>query len=235
MRVMTSLAVPLSRSQIEAATGRRDRLPRWLATDRALDALAKHFPGFGLEAALLKVAALNQLYGTNVYAVARMAEHTSRVMAEVTDTRSEAELVEQLAALPEVRDDEMERKHLSFASKFAYFFVDRERFPIYDSYAVETLSYHLHRKDRTTNPAQPYRADLANLATLRSQLVFPCQNRELDRYLWLAGIYRAWKRNSKAQISTEVAKLLAVHTQEVQAMLDVLVPPDQRIVTARKA
>ena len=45
------------------------------------------FPAFGLKAALLKVAALNQLYGTNVYAVVRMAQHVVSTMENTMRNR----------------------------------------------------------------------------------------------------------------------------------------------------
>ncbi len=221
---MSSLAVPLKQSQVKAAGQLYNHLPRWAATDRALNALAEQFPDCGPESALLKVAALNQLYRTNVYAVARMAEHVGRVMAAQNDGTLEADLVERLATLPTATDDEKGRVFLSFASKFVHFYVDRERFPIYDSYAVKMLTYHLGRKGQVIDNAQPYRAFLINLAALRERLDFPCGNRELDRYLWLAGLCRAWVHSPKAQINTEVAALLNKGTPETAAILAALLP-----------
>lgn len=221
------LAVPLTPSQIDAACRLRAcQLPRWVATDNALDALAKQFPGFCLEAAILKVAAINQLYGTNVFAVARMAEHAVCVMADKSDTTAPATLVERLAAMPPAHDDD-EKKHIhwSFAAKFAHFFVDNERFPIYDSYAKAMLAYHLGPQGLVTDTAHPYRAYLENLESLRSYLGFSCGNRPLDRYLWLAGVYRTWRRKPTAQINTEVAALLTEPTPQITADLAALLLP----------
>ena len=126
------LAVPLSMSQIEAANRLHSKLLQWQITDRALHALHVNLPGFDIEATLLKVAAVNQLYGTNVYAVMRMAQHITKVML-TAGNMEDTDLVEKLASLPG-------RQHLSFASKFAHFFIDMERFPIYDSYAVKMVA-----------------------------------------------------------------------------------------------
>src|SRR5690349_6766320 len=131
----TELVVPLSMSQIDAANRLHRQLSQWQVTDDALRALKDRFPGFAIDATLLKVVAVNQLYGTNVYAVVRMAQHIAEVMLEASHM-DDAGLVEELAALSGM-------KHTSFASKFAHFFIDVERFPIYDSYAVKMVAYHL--------------------------------------------------------------------------------------------
>src|SRR6266849_11219323 len=113
-----SLAVPLSTAQIEAANRLHGKLLQWQVTDRALHTLQENLPGFDIEATLLKVVAVNQLYGTNVYAVVRMAQHVVDVMLDLKNIE-DVELVEVLATLTG-------RKHLSFASKFAHFFIDME-------------------------------------------------------------------------------------------------------------
>jgi hypothetical protein len=74
------LADPLTMAQIEAANELHQGLPQWKNTDDALHALHNRFPEFDIKAMLLKVAAVNQLYGTNVYAVDRMARHIVEVL-----------------------------------------------------------------------------------------------------------------------------------------------------------
>lgn len=97
---------------------------------------------------LLKAAAVNALYGTQVYAVAEVAEHLCSVLGNTTVPATPA-LVEELAKVKFVRGS----KHItwtfrSFTSKFAHFFIDPDQFPIYDSYAVKMLTYHLNGKGR---------------------------------------------------------------------------------------
>src|SRR6185312_11644177 len=131
----TVLAVLLTMRQIEAANRLHAKLVQWQVTDRALHTLQESLPGFESETTLLKVAAINQLYGTNVYAVVRMAQHVTAVMQDANGIE-DADLVEKLATLTG-------QKHCSFASKFAHFFIDKKRFPIYDSYAVKMVGCHL--------------------------------------------------------------------------------------------
>jgi len=194
------LAIPLSQSQIEAANKLHEQLQQWQVTDRALYALHTKFPGFAIEATLLKVVAVNQLYGTYVLAVDRMTRQIVDVLS-TKDNLDDISLVEKIAQL--------ERKHTSFASKFAHFFIDKERFPIYDSFAEDMIKFHLGRQPCIRPDKHPYRAFVQNLARLKelagSQL--SCTNEELDRYLWLAGLYKAYKCRANPKINREVEDL----------------------------
>jgi hypothetical protein len=216
--VEKSLVVPLLVSQIEAANKLHSRLLQWQITDQALQSLHARFPGFGIEATLLKVVSVNQLYGTNVYAVMRMAQHITKVMLDANE-REASELVEELASLGS-------RKHLSFASKFAHFFIDMERFPIYDSFAAKMVTYHLGIYPQGKNKAHPYRAFVENIDILKRYAHLYCTNTELDRYLWLGGLYRSWEKNKGAQINAEVAQLFnslsSTPTTELAQLLDCL-------------
>ena len=210
-----SLAVPLTQSQVSAANHLHSRLSQWGHTDQALGELARRFPGFDVSSALLKVAAVNQLYGTNVYAVARMAEHIAKVLAEEEASighgdaiPADAALVERLAAMPKSARQKGERRHFSFASKFAHFFIDSERFPIYDSFASKMVKHHLKPDDFIADAARPYQAFVLNIVRLREDSGITCTARELDGYLWLAGLYAEWlTHKDKARIHAEVARL----------------------------
>jgi hypothetical protein len=193
------LAVPLSMSQIEAANRLHAKLLQWQITDQALHVLHVNLPGFDIEATLLKVAAVNQLYGTNVYAVMRMARHITKIMLTACNME-DTDLVEELASLHG-------RQHLSFASKFAHFFIDMERFPIYDSYAVKMVAYHLGRHGQDRKTEYPYKAFIEDLHRLRNNARLSCTARELDHYLWLAGLYQVWLRDPDSPINIEVKKL----------------------------
>jgi hypothetical protein len=132
---------------------------------------------------LLKVAALNQLYGTNVYAVGRMAEYVVLLMREGPPA-AELEIVDRIAELPKTTEQKRDRLHLSFASKLAHFFIDPERFPIYDQYAARALAFHTgkrvikERGMRYADYCEPFEK-------LRSAV--GVKPRELDQYLWLRG------------------------------------------------
>jgi hypothetical protein len=209
-----SLAAPLSIAQIEAANRLHGKLTQWQVTDRALHTLQENLPGFDTEATLLKVVAVNQLYGTNVYAVARMALHVTEVMQEASGME-DADLVEELATLTG-------RKHRSFASKFAHFFIDMERFPIFDSYAAKIVAYHLGSHGQVRDSTHLYKAFVKNIHRLKRFAGLSCTNGELDRYLWLAGLYQAWCRNPASQINAEIAEMFKSPSPEVTTDLAIL-------------
>lgn len=209
------LVVPLLRAQVEAAQRLHHRYDQWRTTDKALARLAEHFPGFGPEETLLKVAAVNALYGTNVYAIGRMAEHVRSVMLDAGTGVADSELVECIAALPKTEGQRTDRTHYSFASKFAHFFVDPDRFPIYDYYAAAMVRYHLGRGGLVDDSRHPYRSFVANFRKLKTLAGFPMSTRDLDRYLWLAGQYREWIRRPTSAINTELRRTFETPTPEV--------------------
>src|SRR5713101_2616065 len=193
----TGLAVQLTMTQLEAANRLHEQLPQWRDTDSALRALGDRFPEFDIKATLLKVAAVNQLYGTNVYAVDRMAKHIVGVLS-ARDSLNDSDLVKELAVLPG-------RKHISFASKFAHFFISSQRFPIYDSIAISMIKFHLGRGKWIKDDAHEYSAFLQNLDALmqRAQPSLSCDYQALDRYLWLAGLYKKEKTKPRSEDNQE--------------------------------
>jgi hypothetical protein len=198
------LARPLGLAQIEAATRIHQGMRQWTTMDQALAELAVRCPGWGPLDSLLKVVAINTLYGTNVWAFSRMAEHVQGVMADADLRTTGPELVERIAAMPEDGGGEARRRHISFASKLAHFNLDPDRFPIYDSYAREMLRYHLGRENWTWDWGQPYQSFCTLYRRLGELAGLRVSNRALDRYLWLAGQRRHWRRNPDAPVSSEV-------------------------------
>lgn len=217
------LAIPLFQSQIMAASNLRGRM-HWLAIDRALYALSGQFPGFDLEVALLKVAAINQLYGTNVFATVRMAQHIVSVMAYSDDLPMGVDLVEQIASLPEVENQRPKWSFYSFASKFAHFFVSPEAFPMYDTYVTRMVKYHLGPQTEIPDAKKPYRAFFHNIEKLREAANLTCTTDELDRYLWLAGLFFRWFRDRNAKINVEVKNLFESPSPQAAADLVALLP-----------
>lgn len=208
------LAAPLSMEQIEVANRLHRKLHQWQVTDCALHTLQANLPEFDIEATLLKVAAINQLYGTNVYAVVRMAQHVTEVMLEASGME-DTDLVEQIASLAG-------RKHHSFASKFAHFFINMERFPIFASFALKMVAYHLGSQGQVRDSTHPYKAFVENIHRLKRFAGLSCTTKELDRYLWLAGLYQEWRRNPASPINAEVAKMFITPSSEVTAELAIL-------------
>jgi len=95
-----------------------------------------------------------------------------------------------------------------------------DQFPIYDSYAVKMLTYHLNGKGRE---GLSYEQFAAGFSALKDALDFPVTTRELDRYLWLAGQLRAWKglvpwRRPYPGINSELQRLFESPAREVQEL-----------------
>lgn len=201
------LAVPLTGPQIDAACRLHERLTRWWHTDSALDLLHARIPGYGPEATLIKASTLNALYGTNVYAIARMAEHVGRLMVNTNLDAVGPDLVERIANLPPAEGKKRYRFH-SFAAKFCHFFVSGERFPILDWYAEEMVQHHLGRANLVSCGDQRYVAFVKNATALAHAAGLPRPTRELDRYLWLAGICRYWQRTRKRDVNAEVLEMI---------------------------
>jgi hypothetical protein len=215
-------AVPITQVQINAANRLHTRCPQWSSTDRAFERLAKYFPGWDRESCILKSAAINDLYSTNVYAIWRMAEHLMNVMADAPADPDE--LAEAIASLLNAEGNAVERRHWSFASKILHFFVDGDRYPIYDSFCRSMVSYHLGRGGCVPDSANPYKAFMRNLQRARELSDVDASLRDLDRYMWLAGQFRDWlKKGEEARTNAELRELFEDEAAEVQADLRLLV------------
>jgi hypothetical protein len=199
--------------QILAAGRLYPRLESWVRADRAFAALVERLPGFDQATTLLKVAAINQLYFTNVMAIYRLADHVHAVMQSPPSTP--VELVEALAALRPAREGQKTRNHWNFASKFAHFFVDAEAHPIYDRYALEMVR-HLLGRELVVAEARPYPGFYRGVGIIRKRSRLRCTARELDRYLWLAGQYRVHHTSANPQLSVEVTQIFESSDESIR-------------------
>ena len=68
-----------------------------------------------------------------------------------------------IAGLPQIGDD-IPRRFVSFAAKFCHFFIDEERFPIYDEAARDAIRLHLGSGALTDDEVNPYRRFARTLA-----------------------------------------------------------------------
>jgi hypothetical protein len=189
--------VPLSGEQIAAAARLQEKhLPQWRAADEALEAVRTAFKAdFNYSANLVRIATVNTLYGTNLKAVHRMARHIEGILPKGAKLLEPAELVEAIAALPRA-PSERPRRHRSFASKFCHFFVNADDFPIFDSAARDALRLHLGSKS-LREAESSYTGFCGALASLRRTYGLFVPARELDRYLWVAGMWLAFARGRR--------------------------------------
>src|SRR5262249_32268940 len=139
---VTSLAVPLTQAHVGAAGRLYAQMPDWQASAAALDAIALALDGFERGPAYIKVATVNALYGTRILALMQMARQVSRMLAGKPASVVTVQDIDRLARL-KAPNTGKERRHISFASKLAHFFIDRDRFPIMDSFAKRVVAMHL--------------------------------------------------------------------------------------------
>jgi hypothetical protein len=180
----------LSQDQIVAAGHIRRQLHFANANDHALTELAERLPGFTANETLLKTAVVNQFYGTNLYAVGRMAEHITRIMRRHPPAPG-PRLVEKIACLPGVGEGRS-KQHFSFASKFCHRFVDAEACPIMDTLAVDSLRLHLG-SGAVRGSENRYNAFVKDRQRLLDETGVTATAVELDNYLWIRGAYDAWQ------------------------------------------
>jgi hypothetical protein len=155
-----------------------------------------------------------------------MAKHIKEVLENNATDKTRPEIVEQIANLPAWNDKEP-RRSVSFASKFCHFFIDSARFPIYDEAARETIKLHLGAKACQTDVASPYLAFCSNLQRLRQLANLQCGTEELDRYLWLTGMFKRWlKERSKGnpRVNAELQQLLEAPPPAIAGELRAMLP-----------
>lgn len=209
---LPSLAVPLDAERIRAACRLHERyLPGWRESDAALERLRELACGADVPTVLLKLAAVDALYGTNVsklYGLVPAANHIVSVLREPRSAPPTLDLVERIASVPPSRPGRRPPRLYSLASKFAHFFVDAEVFPIFDKYACEMVALHLGVARRRYEGDGTYARFVGDFKTLKSRAGWDGASRGLDRYLWLAGLRRTWrKRGTEAQLNAEVRAL----------------------------
>ncbi len=160
------------------------------ATERALMELFRTFPhNVRLEAVLVKVAALNDLYNTNIYAVYEMARHIWGLDTDSKLEQGSLELVEEIAV---VMLRGKRRRNYSFATKYCHFHAP-EVYPIYDGYVEEAL-WAYRKKDgfvrfKRKELWESYPRYVAVVKGFREHYgLGGFSLREIDRFLWLTGM-----------------------------------------------
>jgi hypothetical protein len=127
------------------------------------------------------------------------------------DTKRDLGLVEILALHPTTKS-----RHVSFASKLCHFFIDAERYCIFDTVACETLEQFLG-DEFISNDDSRYESFLKNLEALKWKSPelngSKIDNIALDRFLWLFGL---WNRFSKkVAINAEAARIFGNPPQQI--------------------
>ena len=207
---------PLS-DKINAAKTIYAQCPYWQQSDAALKLLGEKFPSFDREICLLKSVVINALYGTQVFAIAKMADHVCKTMYQHQGNKDKPDIL--VDAIATVSVGGGKTKHFfSFASKFCHFFVDDEKFPIYDEAARTTLALHLGKSEPR------YTTFCSKIEELRKLGNLSCSLSALDRYLWIRGLHVKYEKFGKAaKINTEIKQFFQQAEAENDANFAVLI------------
>lgn len=201
-------------AQIAAANAIHDgHMPGWASTDRALTLVAQAVPGHDLDAVTVKAAVVDRLYYTRHYRLGDAIDRIVEVMATPM-----AEAVGSVERIAKTKVGDRFHWYWSFASKYSHWFIDDE-LPIYDSWAIRAVSHHFGRMTWKTTA---YRDFAEHVYALREASGLDCTIREMDRYLWMSGMYRAWagaEEKDKLGLSGEVGGLFERDDPEVQCVL----------------
>ncbi len=136
---------------------------------------------------LLKVAALNDFYSTNIFSVFSVAQ---RIIELDVDKRLDEEDVNLVNEIQKVIISDKEKHFYSFASKYCSHHRP-ESYPIYDSYVDQVLRYFRNRdkfykfKNGDLKEYSVFKRVLAEFQKFYDLQQFSLK--EIDRYLWLFG------------------------------------------------
>lgn len=209
--------------QIAAASEiHENHMPGWAGTDRALALLAGSVPGLDPDAVTVKAAAVDRLYYTRHYRLGDAIDKIVQVLGpEPTRPATSEDAIALVEKIAPIEVGGKNRWHWSFASKFGHWFLHAS-LPIYDYWAIRAVTHHFGRISwRTTT----YRDFAEHVCALREASGLSCTTREMDRYLWLSGMYRAWigaADRDKLGLSEEVARLFDSDDPEARRALAAL-------------
>ena len=144
-------------------------------------------PNNKIEDILLKVAALNDFYSTNIFSVYPVAKHILSLNIDDLLKKGDESIV---AKIQGVTIGNTEKQFYSFASKYCSHH-NPKKFPIYDSYVDRVLRYF-----RNVDAFAKFQnEDLKNYSKFKSILIDFCKYydlksyslKQIDQYLWLLG------------------------------------------------
>ena len=204
--------------QITAASAIHDHhMPGWARADRTLAGLSDSVPGFSRTAITVKGTAVDRLCSIHHPRLGDAIERLVEVMASPPE-----EPIAIVEAIAPITVSGQEHWHWGFASTFSHWFINGE-LSIQYHWAVDAVAFHFARTD-WTSPA--YRDFAEHVYALREASAPSCTIRELDRYLWLSGMYREWleaEDRSRLGLNTEVQGLFGNAKPRVQRALRTLV------------
>jgi hypothetical protein len=204
--------MPLTKDMVKAATELYEQyFPEWQLCNTSLGMLGKAFPHWDEGSCLIKGAAINQLYGTNVYQLVPLARSISEKMLNAS-AKPEQGLVEFLSIHPTTND-----QHISFSSKLCHFFVDSKEYCIFDGVATETLKHFLGSQ-YISDERNRYSGFRKNLELIRNSSPelnsADIDSVALDRFLWIFGLWQ--RRRNNVGINAEATRVFSNPPKDIR-------------------
>lgn len=206
-------------------------LSSWDEADQGFSELKRHFPdNTNRMQVLLKASAIDKLYSTRAGNIYWVANAVVAAMSDLGDShgRQYADVVEIVDSISQHKAS----KHpgsdrcASFASKYCHFFLDERVFPIYDSFALASIKSLLGRVSRGLTPGRSeYRDFCERLDLLRVRDGLESVGvRDMDRFLWLWGLWLAQHGREKRVINEDVYDVFVSKNTDVQLLVRSLEP-----------
>jgi hypothetical protein len=154
----------------------------------------------------VKLAALNGIYATNIFAVVQVATHIVKlgIDARLAEAKVDTDLIEEIAT---VKIKGKIRRNYSFATKYCAFH-RQDLYPIYDSLVAGVLNTLLQQGETFDSfvPGERWRIDYAiwyrSIAKFRIHYGLDAFSiRDIDKYLWMLA------KERQAKSSTSVSAL----------------------------
>lgn len=206
-------------------------LSSWDEADQGFSDLRRHFPdNTNRMHVLLKASAIDKLYSTRAGNIYWVANAVVAAMRDLEDSPGS-----QYSAVVQIVDSISQHKAsmypgsdrcASFASKYCHFFVDERVFPIYDSFALASVKSLLGRVSRGLTPgSSEYRDFCERLDLLRVRDGLENVGvRDMDRFLWLWGLWLAQHGREKRVINEEVYDVFVSKDPDVRFLVRSLEP-----------
>lgn len=178
-----------SSKQIEHYLSAWDELENYHLQEDALDKLFFILCPMNVSMSdiLLKVAALNDFYSTNIFSVYPVAKHILSLQIDERLKRGDVTLV---SDIQKVTINGVERNFYSFATKYCSHHQPLE-YPIYDSYVEKVLCYFRNRDKFAsfkTSDLKDYAKFRGTLIDFRSFYSLDQYTlKEIDKYMWQLG------------------------------------------------
>lgn len=206
-------------------------LSLWDEADQGFSDLRRHFAdNTNRMNVLLKASAIDKLYSTragNIYWVANAVVAAMRELEDSPGSRR-ADVVEIVDSISQHKASMYpgSDRCASFASKYCHFFVDERVFPIYDSFALASVKSLLGRVSHGLTPGRSeYRDFCERLDFLRVRDGLDNVGvRDMDRFLWLWGLWLAQHGREKRVINQDVYDVFVSKDPEVRFLVRSLEP-----------